>query len=900
MSDRVINNIYDAIYNENYRLAITLSNKALKKFHNDPAINAMKSLALVKLGKQEEAEELARSVVETKPVDETILQALNLTFKGLEKYDEIVELFKNAFEADQTNEEYANQYYMALTKVNNFELQKQTALKLNKLFSNSVVNKKGKYFCWAIMSSILQSRYQKDCPKALIDKLSEQMILKAIEKNFIIDYEGLFMYLTILMNQDRNKEALDVLNGELGSKCIKIEIERNRLNIELYRKTKQWNKLIEVCKTIIENNDHDNFNCFYNIIDALFILLEENVLAIDYLNNDTFISVYDWIKKIQEEELKNGINKIKRAPFIAEIELEKRIIDMTGFAMEKHKNIFINYIKKFGDKYCCFEDLIPYFDMLNSDELLDSFKTEMNSLIKTNDMTVNDIQRNINIEKINFYLGYDINNEDEMKNYVKKLISLYEDTLPFGAKLEDTERQFGDDYLVLAASLLIDYYRSTKKICYVYLAIAILEHGLEKSKFNFQFKIILMRLYSILGDVFRTTDLSRSLNLRSIQFDTLSFLYTEGMDSLSITQIPLQIYNLGLSIYKSNHIETPDVITQAYKNETYSKIIEILDFYNRLNNSIQQVLYHQQIIRIEILQIFNSIDKVNKYLTSIDDKYIDITDDYLSKCTDNRDYKVFANWKKDDINLEMKIRCRPMKNILWIQLFGLIPKILKYIALKNIEQVKTDEEKLENLLNKDNLAIEILPSEIANGKIVCEFAKFVIEANNSKETKEISACTSFENILKLFKEKVNSLINIKPSIDITFNIIELCTSILEAINYIVLFIHYASNISPSRKSKNLPWVVNIQEKKTQFAEEIKEQVNAFDCYLIELSKLVNSKKNKGNEAIKEIFGVDGTLFDNLMNENSELLSKVFDHCQNSWNVSFDNIVKETEIKMKLF
>jgi len=172
-----------------------------------------------------------------------------------------------------------------------------------------------------------------------------------------------------------------------------------------------------------------------------------------------------------------------------------------------------------------------------------------------------------------------------------------------------------------------------------------------------------MRLYSILGDVFRTTDLSRSLNLRSIQFDTLSFLYTEGMDSLSITQIPLQIYNLGLSIYKSNHIETPDVITQAYKNETYSKIIEILDFYNRLNNSIQQVLYHQQIIRIEILQIFNSIDKVNKYLTSIDDKYIDITDDYLSKCTDNRDYKVFANWKKDDINLEMKIRCRPMKNV---------------------------------------------------------------------------------------------------------------------------------------------------------------------------------------------------------------------------------------------
>jgi len=45
----------------------------------------MKSLALVKLGKHDEAEELARSVLEKKPVDETILQALNLTFKELQK-----------------------------------------------------------------------------------------------------------------------------------------------------------------------------------------------------------------------------------------------------------------------------------------------------------------------------------------------------------------------------------------------------------------------------------------------------------------------------------------------------------------------------------------------------------------------------------------------------------------------------------------------------------------------------------------------------------------------------------------------------------------------------------------------------------------------------------------------
>jgi len=172
-----------------------------------------------------------------------------------------------------------------------------------------------------------------------------------------------------------------------------------------------------------------------------------------------------------------------------------------------------------------------------------------------------------------------------------------------------------------------------------------------------------MRLYSILGDAVRTTELSKSLNLRSIQFDTLSYLYTEGLDSLNLIQIPLQIYNLYLSIYKSNHIETPDVITQAYKNETYSKIIEILDFYHKLDNSIQQVLFHQQIIRIETIQAFNNVNKVKDYLSSISDKFIDISEDYLSKSTDNRDYKVFAHWKNEKTTLEQKIRCRPLKNV---------------------------------------------------------------------------------------------------------------------------------------------------------------------------------------------------------------------------------------------
>jgi len=86
----------------------------------------------------------------------------------------------------------------------------------------------------------------------------------------------------------------------------------------------------------------------------------------------------------------------------------------------------------------------------------------------------------------------------------------------------------------------------------------------------------------------------------------------------------------------------------------------------------------------------------------------------------------------------------------------------------------------------------------------------------------------------------------------------------KAINYIIILINYAANIAPNRKSRNLPWVVNIQEKKTQFVEEIKGQVQIVKDYLTELSALVVSKKNKGTECIKEIFGSNEALIDNLM------------------------------------
>jgi N-terminal acetyltransferase B complex non-catalytic subunit len=65
---------------------------------------------------------------------------------------------------------------------------------------------------------------------------------------------------------------------------------------------------------------------------------------------------------------------------------------------------------------------------------------------------------------------------------------------------DEREQQYGDDYILLAAHAILDEYFLNRNVqSYLVDAISLLEYGLEKSKFNYQFKILLIRLYVELG-----------------------------------------------------------------------------------------------------------------------------------------------------------------------------------------------------------------------------------------------------------------------------------------------------------------------------------------------------------------------------------------------------------------
>jgi N-terminal acetyltransferase B complex non-catalytic subunit len=86
-------------------------------------------------------------------------------------------------------------------------------------------------------------------------------------------------------------------------------------------------------------------------------------------------------------------------------------------------------------------------------------------------------------------------------------------------------------------------------------AISILEFGLSKSKFNYTFKVLLIRLYFQIGVSQRALDIAATLDIKNIQFDSLSYLVTENLEIFGQISHPLRLLQTTLSIYDRNEIE---------------------------------------------------------------------------------------------------------------------------------------------------------------------------------------------------------------------------------------------------------------------------------------------------------------------------------------------------------
>lgn len=164
----------------------------------------------------------------------------------------------------------------------------------------------------------------------------------------------------------------------------------------------------------------------------------------------------------------------------------------------------VSYFARFGSKNCAFEDLQTYVQFLGADS--DKAKALIGSLKETiqpsNEKSgqVKNVHKNINIRKLERFLNLhpttDINAGVSLVN---DLYKEYQDALPLGEGLEKTEMQYGDEFVILAGHILLDLYKEHKQVILLIQAISLLESALLKSIHNFQIKLLLVRMYTMIG-----------------------------------------------------------------------------------------------------------------------------------------------------------------------------------------------------------------------------------------------------------------------------------------------------------------------------------------------------------------------------------------------------------------
>ncbi|KAG0005209.1 N-alpha-acetyltransferase 25, NatB auxiliary subunit [Modicella reniformis] len=756
---------------------------------------------------------------------------------------------------------------------------------------------------WAIMSITLQAMNVPPGQPNVLYQLAERMMSKLNSEGKVGSIEELQLYLIILLGQkDRHVDALALLEGDVGVKTKAIEnVELRYLRIQLLIKAERWKDARDATVQILTEINSDDWRTILRYFDTIFLPVQDDA---DLKGSENLTEARSFIAELVQKEGKTP----KRGPFLAQIELEKRVQEKIGDNKEMVMNLLVAYFDKFGSKSCCFEDLSTYIANLDKDEA-HGFCKKLKDTTGEKSETVKDIAIQINIARFERFVGLQVKlrSADAMA-LVNKFWKLYEKALPLGKDLEETELQYGDDYAIMAAHLLIDVHRDTKSYFPLLNASFMLERALSASKHNYQIKLVLIRIYELLGAFNCAVSIYSTMAIKHVQHDTMSHFISDRASSFGLFNEALtQLYSAH-EIYHSNTAETPEMILQAYKYSTFSKMQEFIEFQSRLENSLQKMISDRELIRLEFLKE----DSVTRALTWLQQELeintLKFDTAFCESRIDNRDTTVMLNWNpKDHLSVETLTRPAPQPGHEWMTLFTLVPRLLKHMA--HLTPINAEYENLvtalESLIASDTVeqqSSELTAEEIKLGKIIFQVAKVfqvlsqaIVAQNSNSPTKEDPAKTvstikeHFTAVTRLQKRDP-----IKSTGVIPWQTFHILTTVVETAGYLNIVNQCLQNLITTKASKK-PTFKTVNAAIQEFMGHCRQALQAVQTDIDGLKNVVKPERLTTG-LIYEL--CDGSALDFVRApENQMLITEKTLKIGDSWMNSLVNLQQEAVSRM---
>jgi N-terminal acetyltransferase B complex non-catalytic subunit len=246
--------------------ALKLCNAALEKFPSSVVIKSLKSIALIRTSKPEEARAIVDELLASPSsllLDPNAVHALMITMRDLRMDKQVTGLFETAHINQPGDLDILNQLFFCYVKEGSscYAKQQQTAIKMNKLDPCS------RYAWWIVLSVVLQAReglkgaiiegVQLE-PKKLM-QLAESLVTRQAEKDKRLDgFEALLVLLDILLAQGKDKDALDLITSSRGD-VVSMAAERAHLHAILLMRNGDLASASDIFESQLKNQDPDDW-----------------------------------------------------------------------------------------------------------------------------------------------------------------------------------------------------------------------------------------------------------------------------------------------------------------------------------------------------------------------------------------------------------------------------------------------------------------------------------------------------------------------------------------------------------------------------------------------------------------------------------------------------------------
>jgi len=582
VSERRLRPIYDWLDNGNNKKALQEADKVLRKQPDFQCCRALKGLALMRLGKEDEAQSMLDKVLAESTVDEGALQAMTIGYRELKLPNKICAMYEGAVKKEPTNEEFLSHLFMAYVRLGEFKKQQITAMNLYK------AKQKNPYYFWSIMSLVLQAiEGDEKLAQTISLPLAHKMVSKMEKDGKMEQEQETMLYLMILELRKDWKGALDVLNGTLGKKLensASYHLHAINKRVDIEERLKNHTEVARLCRNILLSQP-DSWDTLVSYIKAVIAIQDSGAAKpTDDVPYDLKPNRID--RTVEEAEslldcLGSGYPGL-RGPYLAKLEICYRTKD----ASSRLQELLINYIHVFGTRPVCFSDIKKYLTVIPMDQRNDFILRLREQYPDVLPTSRGEIYREVCITGVERFLGKHRNlSLPAVEKVVEGLLNKYVSVQPLVQGAEPTELLPSDGFVLLASHLLWDTWMTSNNNRYFYMMCSMLRLGLQHSPSNWQLKLLLIRLCGRAGAGGLCQEIHGSLDVKYLMQDTLGWILPRILSSTGQLDQMDRMYCQMTRFYSHSPKETIEYIIQAYKCGNFPQIVDFYNLRRRICNS---------------------------------------------------------------------------------------------------------------------------------------------------------------------------------------------------------------------------------------------------------------------------------------------------------------------------